>query len=125
MKMLRREDVETVATPNGNSNTPLATARSGAEEVRVIRQRQEPQGFNPLHSHDHEEVMVQLSGTLTVRCEGEVLELNPGDVLVIPARTPHRLENRTDRAAEWLIVSVAGTAFFKPDGEELVPSWAA
>lgn len=124
MKMFRREGMNSIPTPNGNSNMPMATVQSGAEEVRIIRQRQEPQGFNPPHSHDHEEVMVQLLGTVSVSCEGEMLELSPGDVLVIPAGAVHQLTNQGCHEAEWLIVSVAGTAFFKADGERLDPGWA-
>ncbi|MBA3306988.1 MAG: cupin domain-containing protein, partial [Thermoleophilaceae bacterium] len=37
----------------------------------MIRQRQAPGAANPAHSHDREEVMVVLSGTVRVTAEKE------------------------------------------------------
>ena len=124
MKHLRSQENKATETPNGNATTALATPSRGAGEVSVIRQRQQPGGFNPPHSHDHEEVMVLLEGRVTVHAEEETALLEAGDTLIIPARKVHSLKNTGDSAAEWLIISASGVRFFSEDGQEMHPGWA-
>jgi quercetin dioxygenase-like cupin family protein len=77
-----------------------------------------------MHTQNREEVMVQLSGTITLTSGEMCMLLRPGDVAIIPANTPHRLDNTGDVDAEWLIVSAAGVQFFRENGEEARPGWA-
>lgn len=124
MKLIKASQTEPIASPNGNQGAALATPATGAGQVSVIRQRQQPGGFNPPHSHPNEEVMVQLAGTVAVTAGSASLELGPGDTLIIPAGTLHRVENRGAVEAEWLIIAAAGTRFFHENGEEAHPAWA-
>lgn len=119
----RAEDTQAIETPNGNYGTSLATPRLGATEVTVVRQRQVPGGFNPTHVQNREEVMVLLSGRVTVSSGDERIELFSGDTLIVPAHTPHRVDNTGDTDAEWLIISPAGMQFFRETGEEASPPW--
>lgn len=123
MIALRAGDTQTIETPNGNHGTSLATARLGATETTVVRQRQIPGGFNPTHIQSREEVMVLLSGQVTVSSGNERIELASGDTLIVPAHTPHRVDNTSDIDAEWLIISPAGMQFFLETGEEASPPW--
>ncbi|SMB89493.1 cupin domain-containing protein [Deinococcus hopiensis] len=125
MHILRTKQQHTVDTPNGNRVTPLATPRLGAGEVTVIRQRQVPGGFNPTHTQSREEVLVLLSGRVTVGSGEERSELLAGDTLIVPAHTPHQIVNTGSTDAEWLIVSPTGMQFFREDGEEMRPGWIA
>ena len=103
----------------------LATPGRGTGEVSVIRQRQEPGAVGPLHLHDREEVMVQLSGSARVAVGEEVFELSRGDALIVPSDTEHRVEGVGDSGGEWLLVAPSGVRFFSPvDGREISPSWA-
>ena len=63
----------------------MATPSRGATDVSIIRQRQEPGGFNSRHTHDREEVTTVLSGTVTV---------------IIPAETVHQFANSGSVEAE-------------------------
>ncbi|THF84345.1 cupin domain-containing protein [Deinococcus sp. KSM4-11] len=112
-----------IETPNGNHGTSLATPRLGATEVTVVRQRQTPGGSNPTHVHSREEVMVLLSGQVTVSSGEERIDLFPRDTLIVPAQTPHRVDNTGTVDAEWLIISPAGMQFFRDTGEEASPPW--
>lgn len=67
--------------------------------------------------------MVLLSGRVTVSSGDERAELSPGDTLIVPAHTPHRVDNTGDTDAEWLIISPAGMQFFRETGEEASPPW--
>ena len=124
MIVIKASQMQAIETPNGNFGTSLATPSRGANEVSVVRQRQSPGGFNPSHTQNHEEVMVQLSGSVTVSSGEEKIVLEPGDTLIIPAQTLHRVDNTGETDAEWLIVSKAGVKFFRETGEEAIPGWA-
>ena len=123
-RMVRGYELEPSGT-EGFFAGGLATPGRGADEVSVIRQRQEPGAVGPPHLHDREEVMVQLSGSARVAVGGEVFELSPGDALIVAPNAEHRVEGVGDSGGEWLIVAPAGVRFFSPaDGREVSPSWA-
>lgn len=123
MILVHTQEADAIETPNGNFGTGLATPSRGASDVSVVRQRQVPGGYNPLHTHDREEVMIQLAGTVTVTGGDTRHLLLPGDTLIIPARTAHRVDNTGQSDAEWLIISTAGVRFFRENGEEASPPW--
>ena len=125
MIVIRAADAAAFPTPNGNRSTPVATPSLGARDVTIVHQRQEPGGFNPLHRQTREEVMVLLRGRVLVTVDGERTELAPHDALVLPADTPHRVDNPGPDEAEWLIVSAAGMAFLHEDGRPASPPWIA
>lgn len=124
MRVIRRHELRDIATPGGNAGAALATPSQGATQVSVIRQRQQPGGANPLHTHDREEVLVLLAGEITVTLGGDVHAISAGDTVIIPPRTPHHLANTGDAPAEWLLIAPAGVRFFHADGAEGVPPWA-
>ncbi len=121
---VRGADITPIETPGGNAGSALATPSTGASEVSVIRQRQQPGGANPSHTHDREEVMVVLAGAVTVTVDDAAHRLASGDALFVPARAPHRIENAGPDVAEWLLVAPAGVRFFHANGDEASPPWA-
>ena len=124
MIVVHGDELRFIETPGGNLGSGLATPSRGAEEVSIIRQRQRPGGANPEHTHDREEVMVLLAGTVTVTVAGEPHPLGPGDAVIVPPGTPHQVRNSGADAAEWLLVAPAGVRFFHPTGEEGIPPWS-
>ena len=124
MTVVRGSELRDIETPGGNFGSGLATPSRGAAEVSVIRQRQKPGGASPAHTHDREEVMVVLSGELTIDMGGEHHPLAPGDAVIVPSGTPHRVENAGAEPAEWLLVAPAGVRFFHMTGEEGTPPWS-
>lgn len=53
-----------------------------------------PGGGPPLHVHPYAEVFVVLEGRAGFTAGDEELEVPAGHVVVVPAETPHRFENR-------------------------------
>lgn len=103
----------------------LATPSRGASEVMVWRTRVTPGAGPPVHKHDHEEVVVIVSGTGTfVESDGVVHAFGPGDVLFAPAEEVHELRAAEGVAVEWIACMPTGTKTFKPDGTELPTPWA-
>lgn len=124
MTVVRFDALDFAASPNGNASAPIATTSRDAADVSVIRQRQQPGGFNPSHTHDREEVLVLLDGSLDVTTAGTTHALRAGDSIVIPARTAHQLRNAGDDTAEWLLVAPAGYRFYRESGEDATPDWS-
>jgi quercetin dioxygenase-like cupin family protein len=109
----------------GNFMQGLATPSRGAHEVMVWRTRVAPGGGPPVHTHDHEEVVVIVSGTGTfVEEDGTVHHFGPGDTLFAPAETVHELKADEGVAVEWIACMPTGTKTFRPDGEELPTPWS-
>ena len=79
MTVVHGDELRFIETPGGNFGSGLATPSRGAEEVSVIRQRQQPGGANPAHAHDREEVMVVLAGSITVTVGDREHPLGPED----------------------------------------------
>lgn len=124
MIVIRQSDLQNIESPGANITAGIATASRGAQEVSVIRQRQQPGGGNPLHAHDREEVILVTVGAVEVRVGEDAVTLNAGDTLVIPAQTVHQLVNAGATEAEWLLIAPAGVGFLHPNGERADPVWA-
>jgi quercetin dioxygenase-like cupin family protein len=124
MMVIRARDVNFIETPGANATAAIATSSTGAEDVSIIRQRQQPGGGNPAHFHDRQEVLLVLDGSVAVTMDGETVTLGTGDSLILPARTAHQLANAGDTDAEWLLVAPAGIGFFHANGERADPVWA-
>jgi quercetin dioxygenase-like cupin family protein len=75
----------------GNHMLGLATRGRGAQEVPVWRGRSDPGAATPPHYHDHEEVIVILSGSGKVKIQGNQVLASSGDVVIVPSHTHHEL----------------------------------
>jgi transcriptional regulator with XRE-family HTH domain len=58
-----------------------------------------------VHSHSREEFAFVLKGRVTLTLGDEESELREGDAVTLPARAPHRWENRGKETVEVLMVS--------------------
>jgi mannose-6-phosphate isomerase-like protein (cupin superfamily) len=56
-----------------------------------------PGGGPELHRHDYDEVIIVLEGHATCVAGDDGREVKAGDIVVIPAGTPHRFVNSGDR----------------------------
>jgi cupin 2 domain-containing protein len=77
------------------------------------------------YCQDEDEWVVVLHGAATLTVESEQLELGPGDWVLLPARTPHRLVE-TDPGTSWLTVTspapVPSPTSPAPPGEPAPPA---
>lgn len=60
------------------------------------------------HVQEQDEFVVVLAGGAVLEVDGEQVELGPGDWLLLPARTPHRLVSVTP-GTNWLAVHLHGS----------------
>jgi len=69
--------------------------KEGAPFSAYIVKAQPGQG-PPLHRHPYVEVAFTLEGCATITVGNETREVKSGDIVVIPANTPHRFVNAGD-----------------------------
>src|SRR5215831_9136353 len=62
-------------------------------EVIQVRVDFDPGVLAPLHTHPGEEIIYVLEGTLEYEIGGKPVRVKPGDVLFVPAGTPHLARN--------------------------------
>jgi transcriptional regulator with XRE-family HTH domain len=65
-------------------------------------------GDPPMHEPGSRESAVVESGTLTLQCDGQHYELEPGDCVTFDADLPHRFANRGGEVAMLLAIVSAG-----------------
>jgi quercetin dioxygenase-like cupin family protein len=76
-----------------------------------------------IHSHDAEQVIVVMEGSMTVEVEGQRAIVEPGDAVVIPHGVVHQLHNGTALNRHLGICGRIGTKTILQNGEELTPEW--
>ena len=74
------------------------------------------------HTVANEEMLLILSGRLTVHIDGVSTTLGPGDVAQVPARSSFRVQTEIDPARVWVATTV-GLSAELPDGSTLTPPW--
>lgn len=75
-------------------NITHSTADTQGERLEAINVLAPGFGGPPLHLHpDAEETYTVLSGTLDVCVDGQWSKLGPGEMVTVPAQTPHTLKN--------------------------------
>ena len=59
------------------------------EELMAVEVGFETGAMGSVHTHPHTQCSYVLSGRFSYSVEGESVELNPGDSIVVPANLPH------------------------------------
>ena len=81
--------------PFSNIAHELVGAEHGANVCVIFVDA--PPGRGPsLHKHPYEEIFITLEGEATFHADGETLHVRSGDVVVVPAGTPHAFTNSGD-----------------------------
>ncbi len=102
----------------GEEMRPLV--RGAAFEIIDVRGPRET--GPPPHHHPWDEAYILLEGELLVQRGDEVVILQPGDCVHIPANTLHRYEVKSETAHFYTITSPASAADFFEDVSRSVPS---
>lgn len=93
--------------------TPDTTARiEGVEQgasVSIVLSRNEPGEGTRLHRHPYDETWVVQRGNVTFQSGDAVLHAGPGDVVTVPAGTPHRFTNDGPGRSELICIHPSAT----------------
>jgi mannose-6-phosphate isomerase-like protein (cupin superfamily) len=88
MRVIRHEEL-----PLSNIARELVGADHGIDGISVILVEAPPGTGPSLHRHDYDEVIIVQGGRGVFRAGEEEAELGTGNVLVVPAGTPHAFRN--------------------------------
>lgn len=124
LQLLRTQELVGHVTPGGNTTTALAAPSTGAAQILVVRQTQEPGGANPLHHKSTEALVVVTDGAVAVGGPGGEVGVGAGEAVLVAAGTLHQIRATSESAASWLVVTPAGVAFTAADGTPVHPVWA-
>jgi len=103
--------------------TGLAAPSRGSRESSVWRLRLPPGAPAVEHTMDREEIFVALAGRAVVTLDGETIELDVGDTLVVPANRLFSLSTRAGEVFEALAVAPAGVRATILPGPSFAPPW--
>jgi quercetin dioxygenase-like cupin family protein len=93
----------TLAQQSGTKRTDLQRHNLSAPGREVIQVRVDfaPGYVAPMHTHPGEEIIYVIEGTLEYEIAGKKSKVKAGDVLFVPAETPHTATNiGSDNGAE-------------------------
>jgi mannose-6-phosphate isomerase-like protein (cupin superfamily) len=83
--------------PGDTIRLALAAGPADGSPTSVFYEVWEPGGGQPANSHPAStEIFVFLSGTGRAHCDEHVVDVGPGDVLVLPPGSVHRIENTSE-----------------------------
>jgi mannose-6-phosphate isomerase-like protein (cupin superfamily) len=102
----------------------LAAPSRGSKENSAWRLTIKPGTEAPPHFLDREEIFIALSGRLTVTMDGTVLQVEPGDALVVPAHQQFKMANPGADPFEAVVILPVGGQGIIPGQEPFIPPWA-
>jgi quercetin dioxygenase-like cupin family protein len=114
--LIRRAQAEAGRTtaPWGTLCWTASRELGGLAGLTLGRVTLNPGHCNPRHSHPNcDEALYVLSGRLEHSVDGEVVVLEAGDTLIIPAGVPHQARNLGTEAADTIVAYSSGEREFK------------
>ena len=118
-----RETEAVVHRLHGSVFHSFAAPASGSKELCAWRLEVTGGTVGLPHRVSHEEVLMLLTGALTVTLDGHRAELKPGEAVLVPAGAEFSVDNETaDPATAWVTTTV-GLEATMPDGSTITPPW--
>ncbi len=77
---------------NPTETQTIEGAEHGAT-ISLILDRSNPGQGPRLHRHPYDETWLVVEGTITFRAGNETSTAGPGNVVIVPANTPHKFTN--------------------------------
>jgi mannose-6-phosphate isomerase-like protein (cupin superfamily) len=118
MKIIRSNNIDFIPASHENPTSPGVLKRILLERqdlmegrVQMINWALLPQGrsFARHYHEDMEEVFVIIHGNARITVDAQEAFLGPGDTVVIPAGSVHRMENTGRDDVEYIVVGISGT----------------
>lgn len=117
--VIRPDHVETIDRGGGVRTVPLVTRGAGASQFLNGTTEFAAGAALPLHSHNCEESVLVLAGLAVFECDGERVEMDPGDITWVPPGAVHRFLNRGSEPMRilWIYGRVDATRTMAATGE--------
>jgi len=119
MPVIRFDDAPRTENVQGRHVRHCAP-KLGSAEILMGRTTKDAGPCAPyIHKHDHDDVIVMLQGSFTLRVGDEEVTIREGDTLIIPPYTVHTPVAAGPEGCELIGMSVANIRSFQPDGTEI------
>ena len=122
MPVIRHADSRRTETPNAVMTTLASPSQGGAGQA-VWRVDMRPGQAGPRHSIDTEQVWTVLAGGASVDLDGEVIAVEPGDTLILPADVPRQVSADPAAGFAAIVAAPAGTRACMPGAAPVTPAW--
>jgi quercetin dioxygenase-like cupin family protein len=124
MPVIRRAESRRTETPNAVMTT-LASPTQGHAAQAMWRVDMNPGQAGPLHGIDAEQVWAVLDGGASVELGTEIIAVEPGDTIVIPADLPRRVSADPVAGLVAIVAAPASMRAYALDGSAVGPHCAA
>ncbi len=109
---------------SGTRFTSLAAPSLGTLETATWRLHVEPGTPGTAHRVTREEILVALSGKGQATINGEVLDVEAGSTLIVPASSVFKLANPHDIPFEAIAIFPVGGEVIVGEAAPMTPPWA-
>jgi quercetin dioxygenase-like cupin family protein len=122
MPVIRHADSRRTETPNAVMTTLASPSQGGARQA-VWRVDMRPGQAGPRHAIDTEQVWTVLAGGASVDLDGEVIAVEPGDTLILPADVPRQVSADPAAGFAAIVAAPAGARACAPGAAPVTPAW--
>jgi mannose-6-phosphate isomerase-like protein (cupin superfamily) len=92
--------------PRDDTTYEFEGFRYDETEVSFIWVDMPPGGVVRLHKHPYKEIFIIQEGVSTLTVGSETLEAHAGQVIIVPAETPHKFTNLSDKRLKQVDIHV-------------------
>ena len=108
---------------HGSTFHSFAAPATGSSELCAWRLEVAGGTRGVAHRVSREEIILLLSGRLTITLDGVPADLAPGDIALVPAGGELRVDNESAVAATAWVTTSVGLQATLPDGSRISPPW--
>ena len=91
----------------GTENAKRFEGEAHGSTVSLFLSHHTPGTGPPLHTHPYEETFFVIEGDVLFTVDGEEIEAGDGDIVVVPANTPHKFISRGEKHNQFSVHPVA------------------
>lgn len=108
---------------NNNTITGIAMPSMGAKDHEVWRSSIEVGSRTPFHTHDAEEIVILLGGSMEAVVNGKSLSCVAPCTIILPAHEEHMLKNIGDIPTDQILVMKPRTKIYDQTKQEMTLPW--
>ena len=86
---------------------------TNSKEIFLSIHKIESNSGAPLHVHENEEIIYVIKGSIEAKVDDKLMNINEGQIVLIPQKTEHSLKNRSKKESQIAIIFGTNNPFSK------------